>query len=75
MASEIKTSIFGEGIIISLPLRDVLKGKIVIALSAANSCSLTGYTLAPHESLPIHMKWPVRLALTVACRSFLRIIN
>ena len=55
-----------------LPWRAFRKGKIVIAPSAANSWSLTGWTFAPHESLPTHMKWPVRLALTVAWSSFLK---
>lgn len=55
-----------------VPLMAFLCGRMVIAPSAAYSWSLTGCTFAPHESLPIQRKWPVLLALMVACRSFLQ---
>lgn len=47
-------------------------GRMVIAPSAADSWSLTGWTLAPQESLPIHRKYPVLFARMVAFRSFLK---
>ena len=55
------------------PSRELRKGSIVMAPSAANSWSLTGCILAPQESLPTHTKWLVLFAFIVAWSSFLKI--
>lgn len=56
---------------ISLPSRFVRCGSTVIVLTAANSWSRTGCAFAPHESLPIQIKWPVLFARILAWSSFL----
>lgn len=57
--------------LLGLPSRLVRCGRTVIVLTAAYSCSRTGCDFAPHESLPIQMKWPVLFARMLACSNFL----